>query len=55
MSTTKKPKSKPLNLRVYKTAGRVASAKVSTLETWQDIVNKAMNPIVAYLKKRSKK
>lgn len=47
--TIKKQRKKPIGIRVYKTAGRVASAKVSTVQKWQDIVDKAMNPVVLYL------
>lgn len=54
METIKKEK-KPIGRRVYKTSGRVASAKKNLIVTWQDIVNNAMNPIVKYLQNKSKK
>jgi len=53
--TVIKEERKPIGIRVYKTAGRVASAKKNVVITWQDIVNKAMNPVVEYLKNRPKK
>ncbi len=49
-----KDERKPVGIRVYKTAGRVASAKKNVVVTWQQIVDAAMNPIVEYLKKRPK-
>jgi len=39
-------------VRVYNVAGRVPSAKINTIITWQDIVNAAMNPVVIYLKNK---
>lgn len=53
MKTTKEEK-KATGIRVYKTAGRVASAKTNVVITWQDMVNLSMNPVVEYLKKRPK-